>query len=63
MDMASTSSTQPTMNLIFNSNVAASSTVTVKDSDGNVLISFCANNADFISNWKKNLFSSCCFSS
>ena len=49
MDMASTSSTQPTMNLIFNSNVAASSTVTLKDSDGNVLISFCANDADFIS--------------
>jgi hypothetical protein len=49
MDMASTSSTQPTMNLIFNSNVSPSSRVTVKDSDGNEVISFCANDAEFIS--------------
>ena len=49
MDMASTSSSQPTMNLIFNSNVAATSTVTIKDSDGNDIISYCANSADFIS--------------
>ena len=49
MDMASTSSAQPTMNLIFNSNVAATSTVTIKDSDGNEIISYCANSADFIS--------------
>jgi len=49
MDMASTSSSQPTMNLIFNSNVAASSTVTIKDSDGNEIMSYCANSADFIS--------------
>ena len=49
MDMASTSSSQPTMNLIFNSNVAATSTVTIKDSDGNEIISYCANSADFIS--------------
>ena len=49
MDMASTSSAQPTMNLIFNSNVAATSTVSIKDSDGNEIISYCANSADFIS--------------
>ena len=49
MDMASTSSGQPTMNLIFNSNVASSSTITVKDSDGNEIISYCADSADFIS--------------
>ena len=49
MDMASTSSEQPTMNLIFNSNVAASSTVSIEDSDGNEIIRFCANTADFIS--------------
>ena len=49
MDMASTSSSQPTMNLIFNSNVAATSTVTIKDSDGNEIFSYCANSADFIS--------------
>ena len=49
MDMASTSSAQPTMNLIFNSNVASTSTVTIKDSDGKEIISYCANSADFIS--------------
>ena len=49
MDMASTSSSQPTMNLIFNANVASASTVTVKDSDGNEIISFSADSADFIS--------------
>ena len=49
MDMASTSSSQPTMNLIFNANVASASTITVKDSDGNEIISFCADSADFIS--------------
>ena len=56
MDMASTSSSQPTMNLIFNSNVAATSTVTVKDSDGNELISFCANSADFISGTERRTY-------
>ena len=49
MDMASSSSNQPTMNLIFCSSVASSSTVTVKDSDGNEIISFCADSADFVS--------------
>ena len=49
MDMAETGSAQPTMNLIFNTNVAASSTVVIKDSSGNEVISFCANSAPFIS--------------
>ena len=49
MDMAETGSAQPTMNLIFNANVAASSTVVIKDSSGNEVISFCANTAPFIS--------------
>ena len=49
MDMAESGSAQPTMNLIFNSNVAASSTVVIKDSSGNEVISFCANSAPFIS--------------
>ena len=49
MDMASTSSAQPTMNLIFNSNVASSSTIVIKDSDGNEIMSYCADSADFIS--------------
>ena len=37
------------MNLIFNSNVDATSTITVKDSDGSEIISFYSNSADFIS--------------
>ena len=49
MDMAETGSAQPTMNLIFNSQIAASSTVVIKDSSGNEVISYCANKADFIS--------------
>ena len=49
MDMAETDSAQPTMNLIFNSNVAATSTVVIKDSSGNEVINFCANTAPFIS--------------
>ena len=56
MDMASTSSSQPTMNLIFNSNVAASSTVTVKDSSGNEVISFCPNSANFISGTERRAY-------
>ena len=53
MDMAETGSAQPTMNLIFNSQVAASSTVVIKDSSGNEVISFCMNSADFYSGTKK----------
>lgn len=49
MDMAEESSGQPTMNLIFNSQVSASSTVVIKDSSGNEIISYCANTADYIS--------------
>ena len=49
MDMAETGSAQPTMNLIFNTNIAATSTVVIKDSSGNEVISYCANTADFIS--------------
>ena len=56
MDMASTSSTQPTMNLIFNSNVSPSSKVTVKDSDGKEIISFCANDAEFISGTERRTY-------
>ena len=37
------------MNLIFNSNVASSSTIVIKDSDGNEIMSYCADSADFIS--------------
>ena len=56
MDMASTSNGQPTMNLIFNSNVATSSTVTVKDSSGNEIINYCANNAEFMSRTERRTY-------
>ena len=56
MDMASTSSGQPTMNLIFNSNVASSSTITVKDSDGNEIISYCADSTEFISGTERRTY-------
>jgi len=56
MDMASTSSGQPTMNLIFNSNIAASSKITIEDSDGNEIISYCANSADFISGTERRTY-------
>ena len=49
MDMANSSSRQPTMNLIFKNNVDSSSIITIKDSDGNEIISFSADSADFIS--------------
>lgn len=49
MDMAETDSAQPTMNLIFNTQISASQTVVIKDSSGNEVISYCANKADFIS--------------
>ena len=49
MDMAEQTSPYPTMNLIFNSQIAASSTVVIKDSSGNEVLSYCANTADFIS--------------
>ena len=53
MDMAETGSAQPTMNLIFNSQIAASSTVVIKDSSGNEVISFCMNTVDFNSGSRK----------
>ena len=56
MDMASTSSGQPTMNLIFNSNVASSSTITVKDTDGNEIISYCADSTAFISGTERRTY-------
>ena len=56
MDMASTSSTQPTMNLIFKSNVASSSTITIKDSNGNEIISYCADTAEFISGTERRTY-------
>ena len=56
MDMAEDGSSQPTMNLVFSSNVAVSSTVVIKDSNGNEVISYCANKADFISGTGRNTY-------
>ena len=56
MDMSSTSSGQPTMNLIFNSNVASSSTITVKDTDGNEIISYCADSTAYISGTERRTY-------
>ena len=44
------------MNLIFSSNAASSSTITVKDSNGNEIISYCANSADFISGTERRTY-------
>ena len=56
MDMAEKTSSFPTMNLIFNSNIAASNTVVIKDSSGNEVISYCANDADFISGTSRQAY-------
>ena len=56
LDNASSESKQPTMNLIFSGNVAASSVVSIKDTDGNEIISYCANTADFISGSERKTF-------
>ena len=56
MDMAETNSAAPTMNLIFNSQISASSTVVIKDSSGNEVISYCANSADFISGTSRQAY-------
>lgn len=49
LDYASNECAQPTMNLVFTGNIEASSVVTIQDSDGNEIISYCANTAEFIS--------------
>ena len=56
MDYASSFSRQPTMNLIFNENVPSASIVTVKDSDGNEIVSFSADSADFISGTERRAY-------
>ena len=56
MDMAESGSAQPTMNLIFNTQISASQTVVIKDSSGNEVISFCANKADFISGTSRKAY-------
>ena len=56
MDHACSLSSQPTMNLIFIDNVASKSIVTVKDSDGNEIISFSADSTDFISGTERRVY-------
>ena len=50
------SSSKPIMKLIFNDNVPASSNVTIKNINGKEIISYCADNADFISETDRRTF-------
>ena len=54
MDKISSLSVQPSMKLIFDSEIDSSSMITIKDSDGYELISYCANSADFISGKRRS---------
>jgi len=54
MDKISSLSVQPSMKLIFDSEIDPSSIITIKDSDGYDLISYCANSADFISGERRS---------
>ena len=56
LDKASDQSKQPTMNIIFTENIAASSVLTVKDSSGKEVMSYCANEADFISGTERKTY-------
>jgi len=56
IDTASSLSSQPTMNLFFRMNISSSSTVTIKDSDGNKIMSYCANTEDFINGTSRRSF-------
>ena len=44
------------MNLVFTGNVEPSSVLTIKDSDGNEIISYSANTADFISGSQRKTY-------
>ena len=54
MDKISSLSVQPSMKLIFDSEIEPSSMITIKDSDGYELISYCANSADFFSGERRS---------
>jgi len=56
LDYASNECKQPTMNLVFTGNVEPSSVLTIKDSDGNEIISYSANTADFISGSQRKTY-------
>ena len=56
LDYASDKSKQPTMNLIFKANIEPSNVLTIKDSDGTEIISYCANTANFISGSERKTF-------
>jgi hypothetical protein len=49
LDYASDNCKQPTMNLVFKSNIETSSTLSIKDTNGNEIMSYCADKADFVS--------------
>ena len=56
LDYASNECKQPTMNLVFTGNVEPSSVLSIKDSNGNEIISYSANTADFISGSQRKSF-------
>ena len=56
LDNASNDSKQPTMNLVFSANVQPSSVLSVKDTDGKEIMSYCANTADFVSGSERKSF-------
>lgn len=54
MDKISSLSVQPSMKLVFDSEIDSASTVTIRDSDGYDLISYCANSVDFINGERRS---------
>ena len=56
LDYASNECKQPTMNLVFKENIQPSSVLSIKDVNGNEIISYCANTADFISGSQRKTF-------
>ena len=56
LDYATNECKQPTMNLVFTGNVEPSSVLSIKDSDGNEIMSYSANTADFISGSQRKTY-------
>ncbi len=56
MTKISSLSVQPSMELIFDSEIDSESTITIKDSEGYDLLSYCANSADFIGGERRSYF-------
>ena len=56
LDYASDKCTQPTMNLVFKANVEVYNNLSIKDSNGNEIISYCANTANFVSGSQRKTY-------